>query len=437
LANSIVITQDTAEADKSYDDSDTTTRAALNILTNGVTYSGTNITLSATNNSTRSSNAIGNGAYIDNGARLSLTNGTVSATGNNGNGVYLSNASSGTLNNVNIKTEGSSSNGADAIFRSSLTMTGGTISTTGEIARGVSISSTSSGTLNNVNIKTEGDVSYGVSVSNISTLTMTGGTVSITGNYGYGVIIVRSSGTLNNVNVKTEGTSSHAVYVTDTSALALTDSDISATGSNANAFYLLSRSTATASLNHNTITGNIRASGTASLTITGSNGTVLTGNVTGATGATIAITLTGEGSALHGNISQSSDTTVINLTIGADALFDGAGELDHLTLDPGARLGYTDVLTVTTSITIGDNITIDFSRLTETDNYLVLDWTGAEVTGSISDDQFTATNAEGTFSVQGTQLYFNATAVPEPSTWFLLGIGLGTLALIRRRRAGR
>ncbi|MDR1144696.1 MAG: PEP-CTERM sorting domain-containing protein [Verrucomicrobiales bacterium] len=31
------------------------------------------------------------------------------------------------------------------------------------------------------------------------------------------------------------------------------------------------------------------------------------------------------------------------------------------------------------------------------------------------------------------QLTFNATAVPEPSTWFLIGAGLGALALIRRR----
>jgi hypothetical protein len=40
----------------------------------------------------------------------------------------------------------------------------------------------------------------------------------------------------------------------------------------------------------------------------------------------------------------------------------------------------------------------------------------------------------GTFTVENNQLTFNATAIPEPSTWFLLGTGLGILLLTAHRR---
>ncbi|MDR1305668.1 MAG: PEP-CTERM sorting domain-containing protein [Verrucomicrobiales bacterium] len=431
LAENKIVTSSTAESNQTYNDSDLTL-SALNVTTNGVTYSGTNITLSATNNG-GSTDAIGNGAYINNGAHLSLTNGSITTTGVNGDGVYITIRSSGTLNNVNIKTGGNVGHGVYAGGTSALTMTGGTVSTTADSSGcGVYLYYGSNGTLNNVNIKTEGTFSYGVYATLRSLLTMTGGTVSTTGSNGYGAYLSSSSGTLNNVNIKTEGNAGHGVSLF-TSTLTMTNSDISATGNNAYAINVASRSTATVNLNHNTITGNILASGTSTLTLSGSNGTVLTGNVTGTTGGTIGITLTGEDTALHGNINQSGAT--INLTVGADALFEGGGELDNLTLESSALLGYTDGLTVTTSITIGDNITIDFSSLTETDNYLVLDWTGASGGDAISGDQFiiAGTGVEGTFSVTNNQLYFNATAVPEPSTWFLLGAALGVLALIRRQ----
>jgi hypothetical protein len=138
------------------------------------------------------------------------------------------------------------------------------------------------------------------------------------------------------------------------------------------------------------------------------------------------------------NRDDSYGTSIINLTISAGALLDGGGTANNLTLGDGAILSYSPDhgwLSITDTITIGNGITIDFSSLTETGDYTVLDWDGATITGgSISETQFTATNAEGTFSVANNQLYFNATAIPEPSTWFLLGVGLGVLALTRIHR---
>ncbi|MDR1146274.1 MAG: PEP-CTERM sorting domain-containing protein, partial [Verrucomicrobiales bacterium] len=142
------------------------------------------------------------------------------------------------------------------------------------------------------------------------------------------------------------------------------------------------------------------------------------------------------GTKLVGNVSRAADSE-INLTLGAGALFHGAGTLDNLTLESDAIIGYAgNVLLVTDSISIGDGITIDFSSLTKTGDYQVLDWSGASGGDSINASQFSVAadaGVEGTFSVANNQLTFNASAVPEPSTWFLIGAGLGALALIRRR----
>jgi T5SS/PEP-CTERM-associated repeat protein len=111
---------------------------------------------------------------------------------------------------------------------------------------------------------------------------------------------------------------------------------------------------------------------------------------------------------------------------------------DGLTLETGAILDYEDrgLLIFGGTITVGDGILIDFSGLAGTGEYVVLDWGDTSGGDSIAASQFTlaaGTGVEGTFSVDNGQLTFNATAVPEPSTWFLIGAGLGALALIRRR----
>jgi hypothetical protein len=506
FAASIDITEDTAESNKSYDDSDTTTQAALNV-TNGVTYNGTGIILTTTNAGPEedekplNNSPIGKGAYVNN-ATLSLTGGTVSTTGSWGFGINLINTSSGTVNNVNIATTADRGKGIYVANTSALTLTGGTITAQGFGGHGVTITGTSSGVLNNVNIRTDGDHGYGVLADYGSTLALTSGTVTTTnvsghgimltsgsdssttiatvsnvniqteGNGAYGVYVnepdgqsntiltltdsnIRTtgnsafgvaldnavSGTVSGMNVETTGVSSHGVFAVDGTPLTIADSDVRVTGSLA--FALAARGgSATTELNNNTLSGtgigggSIYAFNSGSINLTGSNGSLITGNVRAFTGGTVDITIT-TGSELHGNFLQDANAaSVINLTVGAGALLEGGGELDSLTLENGAVIGYTGLLTVTDSIEIGGTVTIDFSNLTATGEYNLLNWSGATESSPVTADQFNivGTGVEGTFAVQNGQLTFNASAIPEPSTWFLLGAGLGLLLLAARYR---
>jgi hypothetical protein len=439
FAENAVITSSTTESNKSYDDSDPTL-SALNVSGEGITYNGTGITLSVTSDGATDTQ-FGKGAYVKDGAILSLTGGTITTTGSYGIGVYLIGASSGTLDNVNIQTGNYQSYGAYA-NGSTLVVTGGSITTGGSNGYGV-VLYMSSGTVNNVNVTTTGERGYGVNVQNNSTLEMAGVNITTSGSIGYGLWINDSSGgTVSNANIETTKALGHGVYVQANSTLTLTDSDIRTTGSGAFGLYLTGSSTATVQLNGNTLSSTginshsiLAASST--VTLTGSNGSVITGNVWIQGSSRLDLTLTGADTELHGNFRQSNATSVINLTLDAGALFEGSGELDSLTLGNGVTIGYTGAaITVTDSITIDGTVTIDLSNLTATGDYDILDWSGA--TGNVNvgnaNYNFTGAGVEGDFEVKDGQLVFNATAVPEPSTWFLLGAGLGLLLLAARYR---
>jgi hypothetical protein len=291
---------------------------------------------------------------------------------------------------------------------------------------------------------------YGAYVANNASLSLTGGSITLATTpefadvYMFGVLNYGGIATLDSINIAATANNGVGVRAIS-STLTLTNSNINVIGAQDSiGVFAESNSNVQVNLNHNTLSGILASFGadsTSTLTVTGSNGSVITGDVISYSDAVMEITLTGPDTALHGNVynyspyAEPDNIGTLTLTINAGALLDSAGIVTNLTLNAGAILGYAgDVLLVTDSITIGDNITIDFSHLAEIGEYTVLDWTDAAVTGNITAAQFTATNAEGTFSVENSQLTFNATAIPEPSTWFLLGTGLGALALIRRRR---
>jgi hypothetical protein len=405
-----------------------TAALTVNGLSSAASYTGTNITLISAIDDENSGSY---GAFVMQG-RLDLTGGNVTYTGSTGVGVGLGisaiQSCSVTLNNVQIN---SNESGVLVMVDSTLNLTGGSITAN---LGGIMLAGASTGTLNNVEITVTGsgvgDLGSGVGgmgvvVCDSSSLSLTGGSINTSGSLTHGIMV---SGTEGGVS---SGTGSATV----------TDVNITATGEGANALHLADNGIVTVNLNDKTLTGGLYSGGTSALTLSGSNGTVLTGDVTGADHSTVNLTLSGEDTKLVGNITQDATSTV-TLSLSDGAAFVGGGTVTNLTLGDDTILGYGgDTLTLTGTISIGEGILIDFGGVTVDygDEFIVLDWTGATVTGSsISVTSFTAANLgpdmTGSFTVADNQLTFNVTAVPEPSTYFLLGTGLGVLLLAAHRR---
>jgi hypothetical protein len=478
-AQNAIITTSTTESGTSYQG--VADNAALNVSVEGVTYNGTNITLGNTFDNSYDTPFIpnGSGAFVSNGAILSLTDSTITTSGLLGNGVFLYDVGSGTLNNVNIGTTGENGRGVYARNFSTLTMTGGTITTNGYGAYGITSDDHSNVTVNNVVVNANGQSGLGLRVASFSTLVMTGGTIrnsDVLGLNAYGMDITGTSNvTLDHVKIETAGNGGHGAAA-HSSTLTLTNSDITAAGAGSTYGIFADNSTVNVGLNGNTLSSgglSILATGASTLTLTGSNGSVITGNVYSGDTATVNLTLTD--TALHGNFSKYTAAT-INLTAGAGALIDGGGSVTSLTLQDGAILSSDDsgdlllngaaitvttdllalsggaildydsggTLTLTGNLAIGEGILVNFGgqAMEEGDQLLVINWSGAELSGEITVDSFEAADLAqgmtGTFTLdQETGLTFTAHAVPEPSTWFLLGTGLGALLLAAHYRRCR
>jgi hypothetical protein len=363
------------------------------------------------------------------------------------------------------------------VVGATLSLTGGTITTTGNYGAGVHLESNGSGTLNNVTIKAEGDLKFGVDLSSSSTLTMTGGTIT---SRHYGVISDNSTSKLDNLTIAAEGNESFGVHLYHSNIL-LTDSNISAIGDDSNAIYIYYNSTGTMSLNHNTLTGGIAAEVSSTLTLTGSNGTVITSDVSASIGygsesdgSVVNITLSGSETKLIGTATHDA-YSAINLTIEDGAQLNKLeGNINTLTLQNGATLGFDDLnivlllngapisvttglltlsdgtiidygnsgmLSFTGDLAIGDNILVDFGGLAlEEGGSYVLFWVNATLSDTVTADSFTATNHNldpdltGTFTVDENGLIFKVTAIPEPTTYLLLVTGLSLLLLTACRK---
>jgi parallel beta-helix repeat protein len=410
---------------------------------------------SATVNDTYIESGRGNEGVYANSSTLALTGGTIHS--NNGYGIYLTGSSSATVINAYIETMNDDGWGSNVSVANSstLALTGGTIHS--YAGSGIQLTGNSSATVTDAHIETitgwhdEVNANSSVLVQNSSTLTLTGGT--ITANYDY----------------YTSGDNLYGIQLIGSSNATVTGADIITNGAEgrctAYALAVEGHSSGTVNLNNNTLSSSdvvIRVSGTSTLTLSGSNGSVITGDVISGTNSSVDLTLSGEGSKFVGNVTQDA-TSAVTLTLGGGATLGDAalataingqvtikdgGHLvttvilgNGVTLEAGTILDYVadNTLQITGgTVSVGESILIDFGGVTVGDGaeFTVLDWSTA--TGSVSADAFTATNLgsdmTGSFTVDGTQLIFTAGAIPEPSTYFLLGAGLGLLLLTARYR---
>jgi hypothetical protein len=471
-----------SETGKTYD-SEGEYEIALTVLNNG-SYTGTNITLNSTHIAA---------ADVDQ-SRLKLTGGSVTAIGNNVYGIRLDNGSF-TGNNLNIETTGQYSYGVYATNSSTLTLTDGSINVAAGVGGGLYLEyGTATATLDNSTVggsiqlwdsglvlsASNGSViNGGVSGQNsTANITLSGeetklnGNVSFEGNYGAealaldvsdgsvitGNVIANYMGLTLNLSgegAKIDGSvyndgyqdltltlndsviTGNVTYNTYGGNFLLNASNDSVIGSGVDNTLDITGASATVTLDNSTMNSDIQVSDS-SLVLSASNGSIINGDVMDSgnyDSSSINITLTGEGTELHGDFSQAGDDSIINLSLDEGALLVGGGELDGLTLGNGVTIGYTGTtITVTESITIDGTVTIDLSDLASTGDYDVLDWSEAKnVDVAKANFNFIGAGVEGSFDIENGQLVFNATAVPEPSTWFLLGTGLGILLLTVRQ----
>ncbi|MDR2462359.1 MAG: PEP-CTERM sorting domain-containing protein [Verrucomicrobiales bacterium] len=409
------------------------------------------------------------GVYLNSFSALTATNTVISTTGNNAHGIYAGGSSSAVFDGLQVTTSGSNAAALFAWGDSYVNLgTNVRLEAAGPGGEGAgALGALSGATVEGVGAEIISAQGGAVRVAGSSTLALTDSRLQ-----GIHGIIVAYQGTGTSVVDISGGTvdaANNAVYVQPNAAGSASDENavINISGATITSGTLVNNNetwnsgTLTVNFNQSDLTnagGIIVGDGNNSVTTVNVNGgsgihgdvsnsgsgtlnvnldhSSLTGNITGSGNARLEVTITGPGSALHGDVAANG-ASVISLTIGADALFDGGGTLSSLTLESGAILGFDGGLLVTGgTITVAGGILVDFGALTETGGYVVIDWSGATESGSVTADQFSVagTGVEGAFAVQNGQLVFTASAVPEPSACFLLGIGLGLTGLMLWRR---
>ncbi|MDR1304517.1 MAG: autotransporter outer membrane beta-barrel domain-containing protein, partial [Verrucomicrobiales bacterium] len=227
------------------------------------------------------------GLVIDgNGAFMSVTNGTVITSGEQTRGVYMGNTGDSTLHltDVNIESSGSTAaaidlQGWNATGKKTLVITGGTIAAPDADALLLRALS------NNWD-------EHGVNDLTISGATLTGAHAAID-NQGAGVTTINfGDGATGSGDILASGSARMAVNLADSQLI-----------------------------------GNVNASEDAVLTLSGSNGTTITGAVSGNDRAAIDLTVSGPGSSFAGDTNQNDDAkitvTIDNGAIGSGGFHDG------------------------------------------------------------------------------------------------------------------
>lgn len=182
--------------------------------------------------------------------------------------------------------------------------------------------------------------------------------------------------------------------------------------------------------------GTTNATGSGAITL---NGGTLAG--TGTVGAVVmnATTLgtTSFSVLAPGDIGTAGTLTAASLTWNGTA----ATYTTSLTFDIGANQAGSDELILTGALTKGTAGTFLFNfndisgGASAGQTYTLI--SAGSIGGGFTASDFSASGLSGTFSIVGNSVDFTVAAVPEPSTYLLLGFGLGTIVLTSGRRGRR
>jgi len=259
---------------------------------------------------------------------------------------------------------------------------------------------------------------------NTGTLAASARTANVSGITGSGTIRTTSSGTNTaTLAISNTGTHSSSAVIQDgnaTSSLAVTKAGSGTqTFTGSNSFSGGTTITAGTLLVNNTAGSGL---GTGSVTV-GSGGTLGgTGSISGTTVVSGAIAPGATG------IESLDVTNDVTWNAGASWKFElGSGNSSD-------RLNVTGVGSDFLKGT-GSGWSFDFQNTgVFGDTYTLVDWDGS-TTFAFGDFSYSnlASGLTGSFAINGTQLDF--TVVPEPSTWVLVGVGLISMVVFRRRRA--
>ncbi|MDR1303753.1 MAG: hypothetical protein LBK76_00880, partial [Verrucomicrobiales bacterium] len=317
-------------------------------------------TIRMTGGSIQTSGSQGQGMQSLEGGLVEVTNVTVKTSGQDAYGGYLNSSTdlggAMYLNNVTIETTGMGANGVNVLY------TGTTDATTTLVVNGGSINAQQAIgiAINAPSVATTRSVDYLKLVQGDYDITIGGG-ASVTGETAALALSSIRTGTDAAGNLVEVDTATMIDFqITENSTIA---GDVTVAGS----------ATAAINFDDSTLTGDIITIDKTVLTVTASNGAILTGDVISSATSTIGLTLSGSDTTLTGTLTGNNNSTLEvtvsdHSTITGDLIGTGSSTLAITVNDNGTLAG--DLTTSdnnTTTVTISDSGIIN-GDLTSTGN---------------------------------------------------------------------